>query len=298
MEIRQLEYMLTIVKSDFNLTKSSELLLVSQPALSKMITTFENQVGIDLFERRKGRLVGLTPAGEILIKYANTIISTHNEMNKAIKQISKNIVGNVKFGVPSMILEVLFTDIITKFIIENPNILFEIIENSATQLNKKFLNSEVDILISIADNHISSNNVQKKVIASEAFVAIMDIKNPLTEIEYLDWEDLNSVKLSLPSDKYFTHSLVKKKLENKNVKSNIVISAASHEFLIKSTNNSDLITILPKIFYDSLAVSNDFLVYRNFKEPIYWDVEMSTKKYHLDNMDAVGFVYDLILNYF
>ncbi|WP_100065729.1 LysR family transcriptional regulator [Miniphocaeibacter massiliensis] len=297
MEIRQLQYILTIVKSHFNLTKASQLLFISQPALSKMITTIESQIGIQIFERRKGRLVDLTPAGKVLVKHANNIVSAHNEMNTSIRKFSNNIVGNVKIGIPSMILEVLFIDIISKLILENPNILFEIIENSATLLNKKFLNSEIDILISISDDY-KFNNIEKKLITSEALVAIMNVKNPLTEKDYLDWEDLNSLELALPNDRYSTYHIVKNKLIDKNIKSDILVSAASYKFLIESASNSNLITILPKIFYDSITSSNDYLVFRKFKDPIFWDVEISTKKDNLGNNSPVGFAYELLLNHF
>lgn len=46
MDIRHLRYFVSIVDNDFNLSRASQNLYVSQPALSMMITEFENRENI------------------------------------------------------------------------------------------------------------------------------------------------------------------------------------------------------------------------------------------------------------
>ena len=63
MDLRSIEYFITIVENDFNITQAAEKLYISQPALSKGVNSLEKDNGIILFERSKGRLQNLTPAG-------------------------------------------------------------------------------------------------------------------------------------------------------------------------------------------------------------------------------------------
>ena len=64
MDIRHLRYFVSIVDNDFNLSRASLNLYISQPALSMMISDFENKEGVQLFKRAQGKIVGLTYVGE------------------------------------------------------------------------------------------------------------------------------------------------------------------------------------------------------------------------------------------
>ncbi|WP_240397475.1 LysR family transcriptional regulator [Lactobacillus crispatus] len=60
MDINQIRYLLTIADNDFNLTRSAEVLHISQPAISKAIKDIEFKQQVKIFNRRKGKIVGLT----------------------------------------------------------------------------------------------------------------------------------------------------------------------------------------------------------------------------------------------
>lgn len=62
MDIKHLYYFLSIVEHNFNLSRAAESLYIVQPTLSTMINDFEKNEKVDLFNRKKGRIVGLTHA--------------------------------------------------------------------------------------------------------------------------------------------------------------------------------------------------------------------------------------------
>lgn len=67
------------VAREGNLTRAAQHLHVAQSALSTQIRQLETQLGQRLFERR-GRTLHLTEAGRIALDYADTIVSTGNEL--------------------------------------------------------------------------------------------------------------------------------------------------------------------------------------------------------------------------
>lgn len=67
------------VAREGNLTRAARHLHVAQSALSTQIRQLEAQLGQRLFERR-GRALHLTEAGRIALDYADTIVSTGNEL--------------------------------------------------------------------------------------------------------------------------------------------------------------------------------------------------------------------------
>ena len=73
-EVRHL-HALVVLAEEMNFTRAAHRLNVSQPALSKLCTELEEQHGLYLFNREKGRLIELTDAGQIFIEEARTALS-------------------------------------------------------------------------------------------------------------------------------------------------------------------------------------------------------------------------------
>ena len=85
MEINQLIQFQTIAKTS-NLTKAADELHISQPALSISIKKLENELGIQLFERKKNKII-LNDNGKIALEYASQIINQVNEMKRQLDEL-------------------------------------------------------------------------------------------------------------------------------------------------------------------------------------------------------------------
>lgn len=100
MDILQLKYFIAIVENDLNLSLASKKLHLSQPALSKYILKFEEEENLKLFERKNGRLSGLTFAGENFYNNAKVVVESHTNMLSELREQSKKITGTVRIGIP------------------------------------------------------------------------------------------------------------------------------------------------------------------------------------------------------
>lgn len=72
MDLLQLQYFRTIAHLE-NITKASELLYVAQPNLSVSIKRLEEDLGVALFDRRRGR-IQLTPTGKIFLATVEQVL--------------------------------------------------------------------------------------------------------------------------------------------------------------------------------------------------------------------------------
>lgn len=82
MDLLQLQYFCTIAQYE-NITKASKALFVSQPNLSTSLSRLESDLGVKLFDRRRGK-VSLTPSGQLFLNYAERAL---NELNAGIKAV-------------------------------------------------------------------------------------------------------------------------------------------------------------------------------------------------------------------
>lgn len=77
-------YFINIVECGCNLSIAAKKIHISQSALSQFVTNFESTEGIQLFNRRNGRLESLTEAGGKIYRFATEIVNRHEEMQSMI----------------------------------------------------------------------------------------------------------------------------------------------------------------------------------------------------------------------
>jgi DNA-binding transcriptional LysR family regulator len=72
MELRHLRYFV-MVAEELNISRASARLRISQPAVSRQLRDLEQELGVDLFDRRNSKL-RLTPAGEAFLAHARDLL--------------------------------------------------------------------------------------------------------------------------------------------------------------------------------------------------------------------------------
>lgn len=75
-------YFMTIAELD-SISKAAEKLLVGQPTLSAQLKSFEDSLGVKLFERQHKKLI-LTEHGKLAFEYARNIFKMGGEMYEAL----------------------------------------------------------------------------------------------------------------------------------------------------------------------------------------------------------------------
>ena len=85
MDILQLQYFQTIARLE-NITRASEILYVAQPNLSISIKRLEEDLGVSLFDRRKGK-IKLTDTGRLFPAYVDDVLG---QLDKAVEQVRES----------------------------------------------------------------------------------------------------------------------------------------------------------------------------------------------------------------
>lgn len=89
---------LIAVERTGSFTEAARKLNLSQPALSRRILGFEEEVGIALLERRRGKAV-LTDAGKALLPHAEVALASMKDGLDAIRALRKGAAGALVFAV-------------------------------------------------------------------------------------------------------------------------------------------------------------------------------------------------------
>lgn len=96
MNINLLKTFIAVVMSD-SVTKASEEVYLTQPAVTKQIRILEREYEIKLFEKERNKLF-LTDDGKVLLNYAYRIIGLYNESRAALNEQRGQVKGMLRFG--------------------------------------------------------------------------------------------------------------------------------------------------------------------------------------------------------
>ena len=88
MNLQQLEYFKVIAETK-NFTEASNILSVTQPALSKAISKLEEELDVKLFQR-EGRNIKITKFGEAFLKYAKEALNEIERGKLKLKEMKNN----------------------------------------------------------------------------------------------------------------------------------------------------------------------------------------------------------------
>lgn len=135
-----------VVANHKNITKASEELHISQPAISKSIKNLEDQLGGQLFVRTK-RGVILTEEGKEFYTYIRQAIEYINNAENKFTDLINLETGTIRIGISTTLTKEFLLPYLEKFHEKYPKIDIQIDTNITPELLHKLRNGLLDIVI-------------------------------------------------------------------------------------------------------------------------------------------------------
>lgn len=120
MEDHKLKVFCTVAETR-SFSKTSEIIHLTQPAVSLQIQALEEMYETKLFDRSSSK-VTLTPSGEVLYKYAKDILALYSAAEKVIGEMTGLVKGSITIGAGSTIGNYLLPSVISDFRKAHPKI--------------------------------------------------------------------------------------------------------------------------------------------------------------------------------
>ncbi len=134
-----------------SISKAGSAMLVPQPAVSRLITRLESNLGSPLLERL-GRGVCLTPAGERFKKRAELIVHHHDLARQDVQETQDQLYGEVRLATPESVGDILFVPLVRHFRQHHPGVAVRVVAAASASIPTLMDNGMVDIGV-MADTH-------------------------------------------------------------------------------------------------------------------------------------------------
>ena len=127
-----------------NMRKAAERLFVSQPALSQRLQSIEKDWGAKLFVRSPKGL-SLTPAGELVLEYANEMLAKEEKVREAITSLDGEVYGTLKIAVASIVGQNWLPRVLKKFVSRYPQAKISLITGWSSEIARALYDDQAHI---------------------------------------------------------------------------------------------------------------------------------------------------------
>ena len=145
MNSRQLQSAIALSQKR-NFSLAAQQLRITQPALSKQISTLEAELGVRLFDRSTTPL-SLTPAGEAFIRDARELLYREDQLMRSMEDFRSGDHGRLVIGISPFRCLYLIPEVIARLQEKFPGLRVVLKEAGSAQLHKGAAEGEFDLTI-------------------------------------------------------------------------------------------------------------------------------------------------------
>lgn len=195
MNLQNLRVFLKVAEFE-HITRASEELHLSQPAVTKTIQSLEHEVGLALVERQ-GRRIVLTHTGRVLQNYARQIFVLEREMEEALAALHDVGGGEVSFAANTTVGVYLLPPIVARFRALYPQVTLRISILNSQEIIDGTLNWSLDFGLVEGDASSLPPGLKVSAFAYDQLVLVVAPKHPWSEVKVLTPEMLREGVLLL-----------------------------------------------------------------------------------------------------
>ncbi len=186
MDLNKLYYFYVVSKYE-HVTKASEELHVSQPAVTKTIKILEENLGVELFYKIK-RNIKLTPYGKYLKSRLEGIFQMLEEVPTEIENMKNEMKNVIKLNVLSA--STIVTEAIVAYKRINPNAVFQVIQN------EEALDCDISVFTKTDEYKEAVEFKKFEEIVEEIYLAVPKGEDCLKNVNLRDFSDYGFVNLA------------------------------------------------------------------------------------------------------
>ncbi len=245
LEDHKLKVFCTVAETK-SFSKTSEIVHLTQPAVSLQIQALEEYYETKLFDRTSN-CIALSPAGEVLYKYAKYILALYSAAEKEIGKITGHTKGNITIGASTTIGNHILPSVIFDFKKVNPKIKMNIyIENTKKIMD--LLNTG-EIELGLVEGEMSKYKVTLEPIIQDELFVIVPPNHPWSKKKTISLSELSKEPFIFREEGSGTRQVTEKYFSSHGLKLkdiNLALTLGSTEAIKEAVESGIGISIVSK----------------------------------------------------
>lgn len=226
-----------------NFTNAAENLYITQPALSRIIKSLEEEIGAPLFIRSRKKLL-LTDAGHVLEKHAKIIHQQIDLLHTDLDYLLTLKKGHIRIGLPSIINSFFFSEILSTFHQKYPEVTFQLEEDGSKGIEEKIVHNQLDIGVVVFSG--KGENIEYFTFVNEKLKLFVPSSHRLVGEKNVALEKLKTEKFIMFNQDFEMRNLVLTACEHAGFRPEIISETSQLDFIEEMVAYNLGITLLPE----------------------------------------------------
>lgn len=255
------------------MTKASNELFISQPAISKTISEIEEYYHVKLFERRNKTLI-LLPDGQRLYEYVCAVLNLIEKMDQSMKEDGR--IEVIRVGASITTGTSILSDISVAYHQANPRVKIIATVDNTDVIERDLLDSKLDI--AIVEGEISSRHLETEPLGDTEVVLVVNRMHPLYEKENVTPEDLRNMDFIVREQGNKTRARFSVEMERAGIRWNPAWSCHNTQTIKNAVDAGLGIGVLSKLSVRKRLQSGRFRALNVFSEPLTLHLNIAYRK--------------------
>ncbi len=212
LNIRHLKVFNAVCK-DMNMTKASNELFISQPAISKTISEVEEYYGCILFERRNKTLV-LTSDGQRLYEHSTQIVNLMDCMDRSMQESTHKEV--LRLGASITVGTSILSEMVAEYQKKHPNIQIVATVDNTDIIERALLDSKLDL--AIVEGEVYSKSITTEILGDSEVVLVVNKSHPFYGRDDVTIKDLKDMDFIVREEGSKTRACFAREMERADVR--------------------------------------------------------------------------------
>jgi LysR family cys regulon transcriptional activator len=224
MKLQQLRYLVEVARRGLNVSEAAQALHTSQPGISKQIRALEDELGVEVFERRGKRLTAVTEPGKAVIAIAERVLAETANLKRAGAEFADEKLGTLTIATTHTQARYALPPAVAAFKRRYPGVRLLIHQGNPSQICEQVMAGDADLAIATEAIAEHAGLVSLPCYQWNRCVVVPP-RHPLLKAKPLTLEALAAHPIVTYDFAFANRSLVQKAFEAKDLSPNVVLTA-------------------------------------------------------------------------
>ena len=263
MNFKQFRYFVAIAEQR-SFLQAAQVLHISQPSVSAQIKLLEEELGVQLFERRFDGAI-LTPEGRDFLVHARTVLDAVEAAASSMRVHQSSEVGRVAVGIPGSLTSLLTVPLIQTVQREMPNVQLRVVSGLSGHIARWLPDGTIDFGLVYASAGMPGLDLEW-VLDENLYLAARsrhDLQDVLNAQSQAPANRLGALPMVLPGREHGLRSVIEEALGKVGLGLHVIAEVDAPEQLKEMVRRTGCFTIL-----SLAAIQNDPAELALFTAPI------------------------------
>lgn len=245
MEDHKLRVFCTVAETK-SFSKASEIIHLTQPAVSLQIQALEEIYETKFFDR-SSNTVTLTPAGEVLYRFAKEILTLYATLDKEIGELTSLVKGSISIGASTTIGNYILPAVISEFKLKNPKLKIHLLVGNTKRIVDMLNSGNIDL--GLVEGEVSKYKIMTEKLISDELALIVPANHPWAKRKEVSMAEISREPFIFREEGSGTRQVIEKYLAKRGITTNsmnITTILGSTEALKEAVESGIGVSILSK----------------------------------------------------